>query len=80
MIDVKDIVTLSDDNKYAVVSKAKLDDIIYYYLLDIYDSGNFKFGYLEDDSLIVVDDIATIKRLVPLFATNLRGILKDIKE
>ena len=80
MIDVKDIVTLSDDNKYAVVSKAKLDDIIYYYLLDIYDSGNFKFGYLEDDSLIVVDDIDTIKRLVPLFATNLRGILKDIKE
>ena len=76
MLDLKDIVTLDDDNKYAVVGKANLDNKMYYYLLDINDVSKYKFGYVEDNALIVVYDKATIKKLVPLFATSLRGILK----
>ena len=80
MIDLKDIVTLDDENRYAVVGKAELDNLMYYYLIDINNLNNYKFGYLDKNALIVVNDTATIKKLVPLFATSLRGILKDAEE
>ncbi len=80
MLELKDIVTLDDDNKYAVVGIADLDSLTYYYLIDINDVSKYKFGYLEDNILTVVNDTATIKKLVPLFATSLRGILKDVEK
>ena len=35
MIEIKDIVTLSDHNEYQVVSKVDYEYRIYYYLIDI---------------------------------------------
>ena len=43
MIDAKDIITLSDNNKYGVVSKKTIDNNVYYYLVDINDNRNIKF-------------------------------------
>ena len=37
MLNIKDIVTLSDDNQYQVISKTEYEGLIYYYIVDIND-------------------------------------------
>jgi hypothetical protein len=73
MIDIKDIIKLSDKKEYTVMAKTELDDDIYYYLLDTKDYTNYKFCKLEDEqSLIEITDSETLKKLVHLFAKDLR--------
>ena len=36
MIDIKDILTLDDNNKYIVVSKVNYEGKIYYYLITLF--------------------------------------------
>lgn len=78
MIEIKDIVTLSDDNKYGVVSKITKDNTTYYYLVDINDNSNIKFCY-EDTSngileLVEINDVELIKNLIILFNNNIKDI------
>jgi hypothetical protein len=79
MFNEKDILTLSDDNKYAVVSKCLLDNKIYYYLMDI---NNFaiKFCFESDNILVEVNDKNELERLVSIFSKNMRKELREIKE
>ena len=79
MYNEKDILTLSDKNKYAVVSKEKLDNKIYYYLMDI-KSYNVMFCFERDNKLVEVKDAEEMKRLVSIFSKNMRKQLKEIKE
>ena len=51
-INIKDILTLSDNNDYIVISKVDYNNKTYYYLLDKNDSGNILFCYLENDELV----------------------------
>ena len=79
MIKVKDIITLSDGNKYGVVSKTNLNDINYYYLIDINNYHNIKFLFEEKElSLVEVIDKELLKKLVSIFASNMRKELKNI--
>ena len=77
MIDIKDILTLSDGNQYGVVSKTAKDNIIYYYLVDTNDYSNIKFCYEEKKAnqidLIEVSDENLIKSLLLSFADNIRN-------
>ena len=68
-IDIKDIITLSDDNEYVVASKASYQGKIYYYLIDKAKNENLKFCVekSENQSLIEVEDEALIQKLSPLF-------------
>ena len=50
-----------------VASVATLNDVVYYYLIDLNKDDNIKFGYLEDDNFINVEDKDLIKQLLPLF-------------
>ena len=82
MLDVKDIVTLDDGNNYAVVSKTRIEDKIYYYIMDIDNNANYKFCYEKKDNklkLVVVKDKALIKKLIRLFAINLRSVIKEFE-
>jgi len=77
MIDVKDILTLSDGNQYGVVSKTTKDNIIYYYLVDTNDNSNIKFCY-EDNTenqieLVEISDENLIKNLILSFADNIKN-------
>jgi len=77
MIDVKDILTLSDGNQYGVVSKTTKDNIIYYYLVDTNDNSNIKFCY-EDKTenqieLVEISDENLIKNLILSFADNIKN-------
>ena len=68
-IDIKDIITLSDDNEYVVVSKTDYQNQIYYYLMDKNSKENIKFCVenSSNSSLIEVEDKELIQRLLPLF-------------
>lgn len=51
MIDIKDILTLSDGNQYGVVNKTINNNIIYYYLVDTKNPANIKFCYEEKTTI-----------------------------
>ena len=66
-IEIKDRVTLEDNNEYVVASKAFYGNQTYYYLVDINNTGNIKFCYLEDDSFVELDDKDLTTKLLPMF-------------
>ena len=75
MIDIKDLLTLSDGNQYCVASKTMKGNVTYYYLVDVKDNSSIKFCY-EDKTpnqidLVEIDDERLIRRLLISFANNI---------
>ena len=68
-IDIKDIITLSDDNSYVVVSRVNHQGNVYYYLIDKNNNENLKFCVekSENKSLVEIQDANLIQQLLPLF-------------
>lgn len=70
-IEIKDIITLSDNNKYVVTSKVNYQNNMYLYLFDINDNENIKFCLEQHKdnkiTVIEVEDKELIKELLPLF-------------
>lgn len=75
MIEIKDIVTLSDKNEYQVVSKIDYEYRIYYYLVDINEISNVKFLYENGDKLTEVDDPELVNKLLPMFYNEIKDLL-----
>lgn len=75
MIEIKDIVTLSDQNEYQVVSKIDYEYRIYYYLVDINEISNVKFLYENNDKLTEEEDPEIINKLLPLFYNEIKDLL-----
>lgn len=80
-INIKDIITLSDDKKYSVVSKTIIEDKSYLYLLDINDYSNVKFCIEEKngDNIEVeeIEDGKIIELLLPIFIKETEKALKN---
>lgn len=74
-MNIKDIVTLSDDHKYQVVSKTIYEDTTYYYLVDLNDITNIKFLYENIDHLTEVEDAELISILLPKFFYEIKDLL-----
>ena len=70
MININDIVLLSDNQEYIVVSKADYKNRIYYYLADTQNKGNLKFLYLDNDELVEIQDLDVIKAISPMLIDN----------
>ncbi len=77
-INVKDIVTLNDHNKYVVVSKTVVENKTYFYLIDIANYENVLMCYLEDNKLKEISDEQLIKQLLKLFSVELKDDIKSI--
>lgn len=75
MMNIKDIVTLDDHNKYQVISKADYEYRIYYYLVDINEISNVKFLYENNDKLTEVEDPELVNTLLPLFYNEIKDLL-----
>lgn len=73
-MNIKDIVTLSDDHEYQVVSKTIYEGKTYYYLIDINDISNIKFLYENIDRLTEVEDQELIKLLLPKFLYEIKDL------
>lgn len=78
IIDMKDTLTLDDNNDYVVVSKVNVDDKNYFYLIDKNDNSNVKFCYQDNDELVELNDKELVTRLLPLFVENAKGELEDL--
>lgn len=53
-MNIKDILTLSDGNKYVIASKVSHDYKIYLCLVDINNNDNVKLCYLDNDEVVLV--------------------------
>ena len=67
IINIKDTLTLDDNNEYVVISKINYESKNYYYLLDKNNKENFKFCYEDQEELVEVDDKQLATKLLPLF-------------
>lgn len=72
MIDKNDFITLSDNNKYLVVSKVEYQNATYLYLADIVDNINIKFVLVYNDTVIAVNDNELLKKLFKLIVSDLK--------
>ena len=75
MIDIRDILTLDDNNEYVVVSKILYEDRIYYYLVDKKDNANLKFCYEKGDNLVELNDKVLVTKLLPLFLEAAKNVI-----
>lgn len=75
MIEIKDIITLSDQNEYQVVSIVDYEYRIYYYLVDINEISNVKFLYKNGDKLTEVEDKELVNKLLPMFYEQIKDII-----
>ena len=78
MINIKDILTLDDGNKYVVASKATYNDNMYYLIIDTNNSSNIKFCYIDNDELVESANRITNTEILPLFYENVRNVLNDL--
>ena len=74
-MNIKELVTLSDDNEYQVISKTNYEGLVYYYLVDMNDISNIKFLYENGDKLTEVDDPDLINRLLPRLLEEIKNVI-----
>lgn len=65
-INIKDILTLDDDNEYVVVSKVNYENKNYCYLIDK-KNLNVKFCYEDKEELVEIEDKELVTKLLPMF-------------
>ena len=78
IINIKDTLTLDDNNEYVVVSKVNADNRNYFYLIDKNDNANVKFCYQDNHELVELNDKELVTRLLPLFVENVKGEFEDL--
>ena len=66
-INIKDTLTLDDNNEYVVISKINYENKNYYYLLDKNNEENIKFCYEDNEELVEIEDKKLTTKLLPLF-------------
>lgn len=67
IINIKNILTLDDNNEYVVISKINYNNKNYYYLLNKNNNDIPKFCYEDNDELVEINDRDLIAKLLPLF-------------
>ena len=73
MIDVLDIVTLDNDIDYVVGAKTKIDDVIYYCLINESNLDDLIICSSTDEvTLKEVNDAEIVKKLLPRFYKSIR--------
>jgi len=76
-INIKDILELSDNNRYIVVSKVFYDNKDYLYLVDVNDNDNLKFCYLDNDEIVEISDKDINTKLLPLFFDKVKDTISN---
>lgn len=79
-IDIKDIITLNNDQKYIVASKTNYQSKVYYLLVNEKDSSDVKFCYKKgtNNALIESTDTNINQAIYPLFANTSYESIKNI--
>lgn len=77
-INIKDIITLDDNNEYVVVSKTVYENKTYYYLINKNNDKGIKFCYEDLGDLVEFNDEELMVKLLPLFWKNMKNELEDM--
>ena len=73
MFEKGTILTLADDNEYAVVDKYNDNNIIYVYLVDINNNSNIIYGKLENDEIVELTDPNELEKVIQQVNKNLHN-------
>ena len=78
-IEMTNIVTLSDDIQYVVVSKAEYNGKYYYLFADINDNKNIKFLCEDGNELVEInpDDEELVNNVLPILSENVKEIIPE---
>lgn len=77
-MNIKDMLTLSDGNKYVIASKVDYDYKIYLCLVDINNNDNVKFCYLDNDEVVLVKKEDLTESLKLKLFNEMLNIIKEI--
>lgn len=78
MIEIKDIITLSNQKQYVVPSKANLESKIYYLLINEDNIKDIILVYQKDENNVtIVNNDIIFKQLIPLFLKETRKSITD---
>lgn len=78
MLEQGELLTLSNDKEYAVVSSIIYQGANYVYLLDTDTYKDYKLCKYEDENLIVVKDEDLLKTLITKFNLDLKNNVSNI--
>ena len=62
-MEMRDVITLDDNNKYAIISKIDYEGKKYYYLVDINNPENLKVSLVQPLNVVVCGKESTINQL-----------------
>ena len=71
-MNLNDIIKLSDNNSYLVLSKILYNDIYYFYIVDIMDNFNFKIVTNINDNIMEIKDNKILDKIIKLMIFDLR--------
>ncbi len=77
---ITDILTLSDGNEYMIASKVDYDYKIYMCLVDINNNQNVKFGYLDNNEIVIVKKENLSEVLVLKLLQQISKVINNIAE
>lgn len=78
MLEQGELLTLSNDKEYAVVSSIIYQGANYVYLLDTDVYKDYKLCKYEDENLMVVKDEELLKTLITKFNLDLKNNVSNI--
>ena len=77
-MEIRDVITLNDNNKYVIISKIEYEKNKYYYLVDINNAENLLFCYEDEGDLVKLNDAELIKKILPLFLEASKEIMNEL--
>ena len=76
-VEIGDVLSLSNSNKYAVISKTTIERIDYLFLININNHNDIRYVYVENDSVNKVKDEELLEKLKLIFLDNTLNYLKE---
>lgn len=78
MLERGELLVLSNNKEYAVVSSIIYEGVNYVYILDTEEYRDYKFCRYEEEQLRVVKDEELVKTLIAKFNTDLKENLSSL--
>lgn len=71
-LNKNDVIKLSDNNSYLVLSKVLYNNIYYFYIVDILDNSNVKIVSITYNNIIDIKDDEILDEVIKLIIFDLR--------
>lgn len=73
MLEVGQVLTLEDENQYAVIDVFVKNEITYVYLVDLNNMANFMYAKLNGVTIEELTDVDEIKMVVEIVNKNIHS-------